>query len=119
MHPTEPMMITVKRSGTGRKTYQIPESAARDLEAYIESLPDDAAIPVEWAFPDAFDPILGPAKALRGARYREELTQAQLAAKLGIRQHHLSEMERGKRPISKEMAKRLGEALRMNYKVFL
>jgi plasmid maintenance system antidote protein VapI len=38
---------------------------------------------------------------------------------IGIPQRHISEMENGKRPIGKEMAKRLGKALNIGYKVFL
>jgi transcriptional regulator with XRE-family HTH domain len=57
--------------------------------------------------------------ALRGARSREGLTQVQLAALIGVKSTHISAMERGKRPIGKEMAKRLGKALRIGYKVFL
>ena len=36
-----------------------------------------------------------------------------------IPQRHISVMENGKRPIGKEMAKRLGNALNISYKVFL
>jgi DNA-binding XRE family transcriptional regulator len=58
-------------------------------------------------------------KALAGARYREGLTQMKLAELTGIPQRHISEMENGKRPIGKEMAKRLGKSLNIGYKVFL
>jgi plasmid maintenance system antidote protein VapI len=47
------------------------------------------------------------------------LTQTQLAELTGIPQRHISEMENGKRTIGKEMAKRLGKALNISYKVFL
>jgi ribosome-binding protein aMBF1 (putative translation factor) len=56
---------------------------------------------------------------VRGARFKAELTQKQLAEKLGVLPHHISEMEYGKRPISKKMAHKLSEALNVNYKVFL
>ena len=58
-------------------------------------------------------------KALAGARYREGLTQIQLSEMTGIPQRHISEMENGKRPIGKEMAKRLGKVLNISYKIFL
>ncbi|TIH11393.1 XRE family transcriptional regulator [Marinifilum sp. JC120] len=58
-------------------------------------------------------------RLLRGARYKEDLTQQQLADKIGIARRHISEMENDKRPIGKAMAKRLGEALNVGYKVFL
>jgi transcriptional regulator with XRE-family HTH domain len=58
-------------------------------------------------------------KALAGARSREGLTQSQLSEMTGIPQRHISEMETGKRPIGKEMAKCLGKVLNISYKVFL
>ena len=57
--------------------------------------------------------------ALRGARAREEVTQREVAEALSISQHHISEMENGKRPIGKEMAKRLAEYFKTDYRVFL
>jgi len=56
---------------------------------------------------------------LRGLRVREDLTQRQLAELIGVSPHHISEMENNKRPIGKEMAKRLAKALHANYRVFL
>lgn len=60
-----------------------------------------------------------PAKALRSFRYRDELTQKQVADLLGNHRQHISEMERGKRPIGKEMAKKLGKIFNVSYKLFL
>ena len=60
-----------------------------------------------------------PGLCLRGARAREGLTQKQLSERTGIPARHISEMENNKRPIGKAMAKRLGEALGVGYKVFL
>ncbi|MBM4285516.1 MAG: helix-turn-helix transcriptional regulator [Deltaproteobacteria bacterium] len=57
--------------------------------------------------------------ALRGARKREGLTQKKLAGRLGVSQTHISEMEHGKRPIGKEMARRLAKVLQVDYRVFL
>ncbi|MBG0790981.1 MAG: helix-turn-helix transcriptional regulator [Desulfovibrionaceae bacterium] len=69
---------------------------------------------VEEVFPDRH-----PGKLLRGARVREDLTQAQLAEKAGLKPHHISEMENRKRPIGKEVAKRLAEVLNMDYRILL
>lgn len=56
---------------------------------------------------------------LRGSRYKAELTQKQLAELLNISQHHISEMENGKRSIGKEMAKRLAKLFNTDYRLFL
>lgn len=71
-------------------------------------------VSADEVFPDGC-----PAMALRGLRGREDLTQAELAARLGVSQNAISEMENGKRPISTKMAKRLGEEFNLPYKVFL
>lgn len=66
------------------------------------------------------DPLIGTiGGALRGYRAREGLTQQQLARKSGIKQSHLSEMERNKRPIGVKVAKKLAKVLKCNYKRFL
>ena len=65
-------------------------------------------------FPDG-----SPAMALRGLRGKEDITQAELAVRLGISQNMVSDMESGKRNISLNMAKRLANEFNLPYKVFL
>ena len=75
---------------------------------------------IHWreAFPE-YGSDDSPAICLRGARVKEGLTQIELANRTNIPQRHISMMENSKRPIGKEMAKRLGKALNIDYKVFL
>ena len=54
---------------------------------------------IEEVFPDAH-----PGKIVRGFRVREDITQEELAHRLGISQACVSEIESGKRPISHDMA---------------
>lgn len=56
---------------------------------------------------------------LKGSRSKEDVTQKELAEALGISQHHISEMENGKRPIGREMAKRLANYFKTDYRIFL
>ena len=56
---------------------------------------------------------------LRGARFKADLTQRELAERIEVSPHHISEMEHGKRTIGKAMAQRLDKVLNVNYKVFL
>lgn len=75
---------------------------------------DDRVYSIEEVFPD-----FHTGNALRGLRSREELTQKQLAEMIGAKPNHISEMENGKRPIGKGMAKRLAKALKTDYRIFL
>jgi ribosome-binding protein aMBF1 (putative translation factor) len=50
---------------------------------------------------------------LAGARLKAGLTQAELAAELGIRQNMVSDYERGRRTYSDVMAKRLSKTLKV------
>ena len=56
---------------------------------------------------------------LRGLRYREDLTQIEFAEKIGVSQGNLSAMENGRRPIGKEVARRIGEVFGADYRLFL
>ena len=69
---------------------------------------------LEEVFPD-----IHPGAAIKGARLREGYSQVQLAEMIGAKQHHISEMENGKRSVGKETAKRLSKALNTEYRVFL
>lgn len=52
-------------------------------------------------------------------RKRRDLTQIELAKRLDIKQHHISEMENNRRSIGKVMAKRIAALLDFDYKKLL
>lgn len=56
---------------------------------------------------------------LSGARFREGMTQVELAERTGIPRRHISEMENGKRPIGKSNARKLAEALNIDPRLLL
>jgi len=60
-----------------------------------------------------------PGALLKGARYKEDMTQEQLAKASGIARRHISEMENNRRSIGKERASRLAEVLKVDYRMFL
>ncbi|MCY3852541.1 MAG: helix-turn-helix transcriptional regulator [Gammaproteobacteria bacterium] len=57
-----------------------------------------------------------PGYYLRLYRQRADMTQAELADRTGILQHHLSEIENNKRVLGKANAMKLGEALDFDYR---
>lgn len=77
--------------------------------------------PIPWreAFKEEIEAYGEGGLMLRGSRQKAEMTQSDLAQKMGISQHHISEMENGKRPIGKEMAKRLAAIFKCDYRKFL
>lgn len=107
--------VTKTRRTDGRVTVAaaVPADRVQEVErAIIEAA--EPNIPADEVLKDST-----PGSILRGARGLAGLTQAQLAEKIGVHKSNVSEMERDKRPIGKDMARRLGEALGMSYKVFL
>lgn len=87
-----------------------------DEEPY--SLENEDSIP--WRESAQYRELLQnpPAVFLSGARYREGLTQAELAARADIPRRHISEMENGKRPIGKQNARKLAEVLNVDPRRF-
>jgi len=62
-----------------------------------------------------------PSIALKVHRENANLSQTELAEKMGntVKQHHISEMERGLRGISIKTAHQLAKILNVGYRVFL
>ena len=109
--------------GSQEIRFRGPYEKIRELAAYARSLgldiePQEPSVPWREAIPDVTDEQL-PGVCLRGARYREGVTQRQLSEMTGIPQRHISEMEHGKRPIGKKNAMLFAKALNTTYKVFL
>ncbi len=115
------MSAAMKKRTTGgyvEVRFRIPVTkvmeAKQALASYGAIAEEAGSVPWEEVYPDFNGSV-----ALRGARKREALTQKELARLVGVSQTHISEMEHGKRPIGKDMARRLAQALKVNYRVFL
>ena len=110
-----------RRTDDGLVTIKLrvhPENAAK-IKEYARSI--ETAGERNYTLAEVFPEYIGkePQTAIRAYRLRENITQRELSAMTGIPQRHISEMENGKRVIGKEMAKRLGIALKADYKMFL
>ena len=64
------------------------------------------------------DARMTPAKTLKIMRTNVGITQSQLADKVGIAKQNYNSLERGTRPISMMMAKKLADALGTSYTMF-
>lgn len=120
MHRTETAIVEIARVGARPRMFKVSAAVARKVEILVKKAEEsEELIPAEVVSPVLADDKLRPAAMVRGARYREELTQVELAKRLGIRQSHLSEMENAKRPVGKAMAKKLAAVLRCDFRIFL
>jgi DNA-binding XRE family transcriptional regulator len=119
--------ILQNNSGRTEINLSIPSTKARVIFDAIGGILPVAGLKVRKINEDGEELFSGkevfpegsPAMALRGLRGKEDITQAGLAAQLGISQNMVSDMESGKRNISLKMAKRIGEKFNLPYKVFL
>ncbi len=102
-------------------SYRVPVEKAEMVKRVMQALLEDGGQDDATGYvtpEEAFGPR-SPARALRGYRYREALTQAQLAKLAGVTAQNISDMECGRRGIGKELAKKLGEALNAPWERFL
>jgi DNA-binding XRE family transcriptional regulator len=116
-HTEKQVDVTVK----GVK-YPIPVDAVSDVVGILGKLSGKSKsdwVLSDHVFEDLHDKYTKVGSVLRGARLREELTQKELANKIGVGQSDIANMEHGRRPIGKAMAKRLAKALHTDYRVFL
>ena len=74
----------------------------------------DQSLPWREVFPNYNSGV-----ALKGARYKEALTQQELADRLGVSRSTVSRMENCKKKIDVVMAHKLSRLLHIGYKVFL
>ncbi|MFZ0566083.1 MAG: helix-turn-helix transcriptional regulator [Chlamydiales bacterium] len=77
------------------------------------------SIPWREASKDLISKYTETGMLVRGGRHKAGLTQKELAKKIGVLPHHISEMEHGKRPIGKKMAQKLGRVFNVDYRTFL
>ena len=85
----------------------------KQVLASYGAIAEDPVYSWEEVYPDFNGSV-----ALRGARNGRPYPK-DLAHLVGVSQTHISEMEHGKRPIGKDMARRLAKVLKVNYRVFL
>lgn len=78
----------------------------------------EKAVPWRDAFPGEMQDNEG-GTVLKATRERKDCSQTMLSEKTGIPQPHISEMERGKRPIGKKTAGALAKVLNVDYRIFL
>lgn len=91
----------------------------RTDKGFSELEREENAISAEEYFKQSYGDFPRWSVFLSGLRNREGLTQKELGEKIGIAQYHISRMERGIRPIGKNVAQRLAKVFKTDYRLFL
>ncbi|QMT62086.1 helix-turn-helix domain-containing protein [Legionella sp. PC997] len=96
--------------------YALP---VRVIEKYRVKEESKSHLSIDDVFGELINEHGEPGLLLRGLRHREGLSQIEFSKTLNITQTNLSAMENGRRPIGKELAKRIAEKFQVDYRIFL
>ncbi len=108
-----------------RKTYAIPKEIANQYIVEREKKQTSSTIKkkkiknLDSVFAKLESQYTKAGVLLKGLRLRENLSQVEFGKKIKVTQANLSNMENGKRPIGKIIAKRIGKIFNTNYRYFL
>jgi len=115
--PTDHQLIyrvVIEMPGKKKRLSFVTEKYLPKLEAFLEKYGESEPVPWEELAAGRIAKYKKAGLALRGARYREGISQKELARRCGISQENISRMENGKRPIGVRVAKKLARVLRID-----
>ncbi len=111
--------VVVEMPGKVKKLTFVPAKHLQKLEAFLEKYGESDSIAWEELAKDRIAKYKKSGLALRGARYREGVSQKELAKRTGISQENISKMENGQRAVGDKVAQKLAKALRINPKLLI
>ncbi len=117
----ESLCVILKMPNSKKVSYSIPLSRLEDVEAFLEKQCEDDDSPVAWEIlaKERIEKYKKSGLVLRGMRYREGLSQKELAEKSGVTQNEISNIENGKRTVGKKIAEKLAKVLNFDYRLLL
>lgn len=111
--------VVVKIPGKRNRLSYIPTRFLRQFETFLED--HEKSDSVEWreVAKDSIAKHKQAGMVLRGARFRENMSQKELAKHSGVSQDNISRIENGKRVVGEKVAKKLAKPLKINYRLLL
>lgn len=119
---TDPQLykIIVVTPKTGKVTYNINHTHMREVERLLKKYEaEDESVEWEVLAKERIEKYKKAGLVLRGMRYRENLSQKELAMRSKVSQNEISKIENGKRTVGVKVAKRLAKALRTDYRLLI
>ena len=115
-HPTKRVFeVSLKRPGGQKVLSYIPLEYFDELKSLIKDIEENDSIKWSDAAKESIECHKQAGIVLRGARFRENMTQKELAKKSGVSQENISRIENGKRTVGRRLAKKLAKPLKINY----
>jgi DNA-binding XRE family transcriptional regulator len=120
-HPTREATyrVVIEMPGKAKKQTFVSAKHLEKLEAFLEKYGESESILWEELAKDRIAKYRKSGIALRGARYREGVSQKDLAELTGISQENISKMENGRRAIGVTVAKKLAKALHIDLELLM
>ena len=122
-HTSKSEIISVVVFGKKHKEFSINRAHEKKVMEWLQAISsgNEALIPAdEIKVFKELDKKYGKVGVMvRGGRVKEGLTQKELARKLNMLQTHISEIERGKRMVGKNLAHKLAKVFNVDYHLFL
>ena len=110
--------VVVERPGQKKMLAFVSEKNFHKLEAFLEKYGESDSIAWKELAKARIAKYTQSGLVLRGARYREGLSQKELAKRSGISQENISKMENGQRSVGEKVAKRLAKILHIDPALF-
>lgn len=117
-HPTS-QTTPVSIAFIDGEMYELPHDVLAKYRVDIETHDRSDNISAEEAFADLDAKYTKAGCLLQGIRYREGMTQKEIAKVLKVTQSDISQMENGKRKIGRTLAKRIQKHFGTHYRSFL
>lgn len=109
--------VVIEMPGKAKKLIFVPAKHLQKLENFLDKYGESDSISWEELAKDRIAKYKKSGLALRGARFREGLSQKELAKRTGISQENISKMENGKRSIGDKVAKKLAKVLKIDLRL--
>ena len=115
-HPTKGCLykIVIEMPNKKKVFSSISAEALPKLQVFLEKHGEAESVAWEELASDRLAKYKASGLALRGARYREGLSQKELARRSGVSQENISRMENGHRPVGDKVAKKLAKVLHVD-----
>ncbi len=108
------------KEARSKQIYRVSKEAAKSIAVLLKQNDvTENTVSSEDTFKHLHKKYGKAGSLIQGYRLKQEMSQKELAKKISVEQGDLSKMEHGKRPIGKDIAKRLAKVFGVDYRVFL